>query len=99
METAEINLLHGGFVTPEECKCEDPCYQTEYKPTIHLMEYPSLGYEVEHVQKARRNALQIEVYYEGLKFHRFTEIQAYSITQLLSAIGRLEVEQLLHENC
>ncbi len=104
VETAEINLLHEGLVTPEECKCYEPCSQMEYTPAIHLMQFPSINYEFDRVivspvlsspeeyKPMVENLLQIEVYYKGLNFHRFTEIQVYSSIQLISDIGRLEME-------
>ncbi len=41
VETTEINLLREENVTAETCNCSDVCDGFEYKPVIHLLQYPS----------------------------------------------------------
>ncbi len=105
VETAEVNLLGEENVTAATCNCSDRCYDFEYKPAIHILQYPSrvvhrsvlmgelnegrLGSKTDHSgrQEVFGDELQIEVYYEKLKYHRVTEIPVYSTSELGSAVG------------
>ncbi len=86
VDTAEIKLLRDGSITPTTCNCYDLCNEFEYTTTIHVLTslYPSPS----SGEKPREGKeLQIEVYYDKLKYHRFTEIPVYSVTGLCSSIG------------
>ncbi len=84
VDTVEHNLLSEENVTPATCNCYDPCNEFKYRPTIHALEYPILTPES---GLAENMLQQVEVYYETLKYHRFTEIPVYSTTELSSSIG------------
>ncbi len=84
VDTAEIKLLKEGNITPATCNCYDPCNEFRYRSTIHLLQYPLRSTYGDDDPTYRQ---QIEVYYETLKYHRFTEIPVHSTVELSSAIG------------
>ncbi len=108
VETAKINLLKEGIVTPPTCNCYDLCKEFEYSPTIHLLEYPLPATEEEFaalgpcsellkegfffpclkgLKRKSGDELQVEIYYETLKYHRVIEYPVYTTSSLTSAIG------------
>ncbi len=102
VETAEINLLREGNVTAATCNCSNLCDDFGYKPTIHLLQYPSRVVRRSELNAERLGSsrtdhlgreedfgdeLQIEVYYGILKYHQVTEIPVYSTSDLCSAFG------------
>ncbi|PAV61047.1 hypothetical protein WR25_10364 [Diploscapter pachys] len=78
-----------------DCKCHQPCHETNYEVTYSAARWPSGSAKVmeckpgEHMclEKYRVNAAMVQIFYEELNYETLSESEAYSITSVLADIG------------
>ncbi|CAI4221198.1 unnamed protein product [Auanema sp. JU1783] len=81
-----------------QCGCDPPCGETNFFTTASLARYPSAKYYVatDSVNGAKRNdcwewyrtnSLLLQVYFETLKYEKYTEKPSYGLSDIVNDLG------------
>ncbi|EFO27882.2 amiloride-sensitive sodium channel [Loa loa] len=80
-----------------DCVCHQPCSEVNYEVTYSAARWPSGTTKVMEcdavddlcMERYRRNAAMIQVFYEELNYETLTETPAYTLTSALADLGGL----------
>ncbi|CAB3404499.1 unnamed protein product [Caenorhabditis bovis] len=86
----------GKDVIPD-CFCHQPCQETNYEVTYSSARWPSGSAKVMEclpgdlmcLEKYRKNAAMVQIFYEELNYETLQESPAYSLTSVLADVGGL----------
>uniref|UniRef100_A0A183DRR3 Degenerin-like protein unc-105 n=1 Tax=Gongylonema pulchrum TaxID=637853 RepID=A0A183DRR3_9BILA len=81
----------------EHCVCHQPCSEVNYEVTYSAARWPSGTTKVMEcdavddlcMERYRKNAAMIQIFYEELNYETMTETPAYTITSALADLGGL----------
>ncbi|VDM40283.1 unnamed protein product [Toxocara canis] len=79
------------------CVCHQPCHETNYEVTYSSARWPSgtskiMECEVNDdlcMERYRKNAAMLQIFYEELNYETLTEAPAYTLTSALADLGGL----------
>lgn len=80
-----------------DCFCHQPCEETNYEVTYSAARWPSGSAKVMDcvpgdflcLEKYRKNAAMIQIFYEELNYETLQETPAYTLTSVLADLGGL----------
>uniref|UniRef100_A0AC35U509 Amiloride-sensitive sodium channel n=1 Tax=Rhabditophanes sp. KR3021 TaxID=114890 RepID=A0AC35U509_9BILA len=80
-----------------ECECHQPCIESGYEVSFSAARWPSGTSKVMEcdasndlcMEKYKKNAAMIQIFYEELNFETLTENPAYTLTSVLADLGGL----------
>ena len=97
----QAERLHSREIELAGCGCVLPCHESSYKATIHQAVFPS-DVIAKHTfpkhcpphtpgchtgESAKKDAVQLEIYFERLNFYQFTEEETITLHELVSDLG------------
>ncbi|ULU04323.1 hypothetical protein L3Y34_017240 [Caenorhabditis briggsae] len=80
-----------------DCYCHQPCQETNYEVTYSSARWPSGSAKVMEclpgdfmcLEKYRKNAAMVQIFYEELNYETMKETPAYTLTSVLADLGGL----------
>ncbi|CCF23432.1 Degenerin-like protein unc-105 [Caenorhabditis elegans] len=80
-----------------DCYCHQPCQETNYEVTYSSARWPSGSAKVMEclpgdflcLEKYRKNAAMVQIFYEELNYETMQESPAYTLTSVLADLGGL----------